>query len=122
LKIARELAERDPANTGWQRDLSLSLDKIGDIKIEMGDRAAALAAYDEAAAITRRLVAIDASNAGWKFDMVVGLYKIAMATDGSRRAAAINEALDIAVRLEADGALAADRQGLPDELRAMLAR
>ena len=121
MKIARTLAERDPANSGWQRDLSLSLDKIGDIKMEMGDRAAALAAYDEGAAITRRLVAINASNAGWKFDMVIGLYKIASATEGSHRTDAINEALEIALRLKADEDLAADQQSLPDDVRAMLA-
>jgi hypothetical protein len=31
LKIEEQLGARDPANTDWQRDLSVSYNKIGDM-------------------------------------------------------------------------------------------
>ena len=40
-----ELAAADPGNAGWQRDLSVSHNKIGDVLTAQGNLAAALAAY-----------------------------------------------------------------------------
>jgi len=37
LGIAEALAARDPANTEWQRDLSVSHNKIGDVLLAQGD-------------------------------------------------------------------------------------
>jgi hypothetical protein len=37
LTIREHLAKRDPANTGWQRDLSVSNVKIGDVLVAQGD-------------------------------------------------------------------------------------
>ena len=37
LAIAEGLAKRDPANTQWQRDLSVSHDRIGDVLVAQGD-------------------------------------------------------------------------------------
>ena len=45
LAIREALAARDPANTEWQRDLSVSHDKIGDVLVAQGDGPGALAAY-----------------------------------------------------------------------------
>jgi hypothetical protein len=46
LAIRRDLA-KDKSNARAQRDLSISLEKIGDIKLRAGDAAGALAAYEE---------------------------------------------------------------------------
>ena len=46
LAIRRDLA-KDKSNAWAQRDLSFSLEKIGDIKLRAGDAAGALAAYEE---------------------------------------------------------------------------
>jgi hypothetical protein len=43
--IFERLAEADPGNAGWQRDLSVSQDRIGDVQVEQGDLAAALTSY-----------------------------------------------------------------------------
>ena len=64
---ALELAERrllgaDTANTEWQRDLSVSHDKIGDVLVAQGDRAGALAAYRQSLAIAEALAARDTAN------------------------------------------------------------
>ena len=42
LAIAEKLAARDPANTDWQRDLSVSHNKIGDVLVAQGDGEGAL--------------------------------------------------------------------------------
>ena len=44
--------------------MSVSLDKVGDVRLAAGDRAGALAAYEESLAIRRKLAAADPGNAG----------------------------------------------------------
>jgi tetratricopeptide (TPR) repeat protein len=39
---AERLATSDPGNAGWQRDLSVSFDRIGNVQVEQGDLAGAL--------------------------------------------------------------------------------
>jgi hypothetical protein len=42
LTIADRLAKVDPGNAGWQRDLSVSYNKVGDVLVAQGNLAAAL--------------------------------------------------------------------------------
>jgi tetratricopeptide (TPR) repeat protein len=72
----RNLAAADPGNAGWQRDLSVSLEKVGDVRFDAGDRAGALAAYEECLAIRRKLAAADSGNSGWQRDVAVGLNQV----------------------------------------------
>ena len=44
LAIAKRLAAQDPGNTEWQRDVSVSYNKIGDVRLEGGDRKGTLEA------------------------------------------------------------------------------
>ena len=76
LAIRRKLAASDPGNAGWQRDLSVSLNKVGDVRLAAGDRAGALSAYEESLAIRRKLAASDPGNAGWQRDLSVSLDKV----------------------------------------------
>ena len=48
------LARRDPANTAWQRDLSVSHNRIGDVLFSQGDSDGALAACRAALTIAKR--------------------------------------------------------------------
>ena len=48
------LAKADPGNAGWQRDLSVSHGKIGDVQRAQVDLAAALASYQASRAIADR--------------------------------------------------------------------
>ena len=59
LVIREGLAQRDPANTQWQRDLSVSHDLIGDMLVEQGDGPGALAAYQAALVIREGLAQRD---------------------------------------------------------------
>ena len=76
LAIAEALAARDPANTEWQRDLSVSHDRIGDVLVAQGDGPGALAAYRKGLAIAEALAARDPANTEWQRDLSVSHSKI----------------------------------------------
>ena len=65
LAIAERLAKADPGNAGWQRDLSVSHERIGEVQQAQGDLAAALTSYQASLAIAERLAKADPGNAGW---------------------------------------------------------
>jgi len=69
LNIAERLAAFDPSNTQWQRDLSISYSKIGDVMTKQGKLDEALKAYRDGLAIAERLAKDDPSNAVWQRDL-----------------------------------------------------
>src|SRR5208282_5783891 len=69
--IADRLAKSDPGNAGWQRDPSVSYDKVGDVQVAQGNLPAALASYQASLAIRDRLAKSDPGNAGWRRDLSV---------------------------------------------------
>ncbi|MEL7481312.1 MAG: tetratricopeptide repeat protein, partial [Pseudomonadota bacterium] len=71
LEIAQRLAVQDGGNTGWQRDLSVSHDRIGDVQRAQGDVTGALASYQAGLEIAERLAAQDGGNAGWQAGLAV---------------------------------------------------
>ena len=97
-----------------ERDASVSLDKIADVKRSTGDQAGALAAYEESLAIARRLAGLDPGNVSWQTDLVVSLYKIAIMADGERKRTALDEAIKIVERLDAEGKLSPAQKGWKD--------
>ena len=76
LAIRRNLAQRDPDNTGWQIDLSGNLNRIGNLNLDAGDVPGALAAYREALTIARKLAQRDPNNIEWQRDLVLLLNNI----------------------------------------------
>ncbi len=62
MKIREKLAARDLANTDWQRDLSFSHNKIGDVQRARGDLNTALLFYREGLEIAEKLAARDPAN------------------------------------------------------------
>jgi hypothetical protein len=77
LVIAGRLAAADPANAGWQYDLGISSERIGDILMVQGKLDEALRSYEVRHAIISRLAAADPANAGWQRDLVVSHVKLA---------------------------------------------
>ena len=71
LAIAERLAAADPSNAAWQRDLSVSHNRLGDVLVAQGQLDDALAAYRAGLAIAERLAAADPSNAAWQRDLSV---------------------------------------------------
>ena len=78
LAISKRLAEQDKTNFGWQRDLSVSYNKVGDVLVAQGKLQEALEAYQQslndrqtsgrARQIQLRLAAgsIGQSQQGWR--------------------------------------------------------
>ncbi|MBL8398251.1 MAG: CHAT domain-containing protein [Candidatus Accumulibacter sp.] len=62
VALGQELAAADPSNAEWQRDLSLSLAKLGDVELAQGDLAGAQARFEDSRTISARLAAADPSN------------------------------------------------------------
>ncbi len=71
LDASQRLAEFDPSNTDWQRNLSVSQEKMGNLLSAQGVLAGALASYGKALEVRRRLAESDPSNAGWQRDLSV---------------------------------------------------
>ncbi|MFM9942995.1 MAG: caspase family protein [Hyphomicrobiaceae bacterium] len=103
LAIVEPIAKADPGNAGWQRDLSVSHNKIGDVLRAQGNLPAALDAFNASLAIAERLAKADPGNAGWQRDLSVSQEKIGdvLVEQGNLPAAldAFNAALAIAERL-----------------------
>jgi hypothetical protein len=66
------LATADRSNAGWQRDLSISHIKVGDMLVAQGRRDETLASYRASLAIAERLSVADRSNAGWQRNLAIG--------------------------------------------------
>jgi tetratricopeptide (TPR) repeat protein len=69
----------DPGNAGWQRDLSVSYDRVGNVQVEQGDLAGALKSYRDSLAIADRLAKSDPGNAGWQRDLSFSHRRLASA-------------------------------------------
>ena len=77
LEVSQRLAESDPGNAGWQRDLSVSLEKLGDLAVAQGDLEDARQKYADALEVSQRLAESDPSNAQWQRDLFVSNFKLA---------------------------------------------
>ena len=77
LDIRTKLAAADPANTEWQRDLSISHDRLGNMAAAAGDLAAARDHYQAALDIRTKLAAADPANSQWQRDLAVVRQRIA---------------------------------------------
>lgn len=62
LAIRERLAQADPGNAGWQRDLSVSYAKIGTLFRKTGERANALKALGEGQTIMAHLTQVSPDN------------------------------------------------------------
>ncbi len=75
-ELVEALAARDPANMGWQRDRSVSYNKIGNVLVAQGDGPGALAAYRKGLEIAEALAARDPANTEWQRDLSVSHNRI----------------------------------------------
>ena len=72
-------ARNAAAESGNERDLSVSYNNIGDVQVAQGDLAGALKSYGDSLAIRDRLARSDPGNAGWQRDLSVSYSKLASA-------------------------------------------
>jgi tetratricopeptide (TPR) repeat protein len=90
--MLRDLVARDPDNLDKQRDLSISLDRVGEVLKEQGEIGAALDAYRESLAIRRALVSKNPGDTLLAHDLFVSLISLA---DGERVAGDLAAALGL---------------------------
>lgn len=67
--LAQRSTERDPSNAEWHRNLSVSYNRIGNIRVAHGDGPAALVAYCKSHEITAALAARDPADIAWQRDL-----------------------------------------------------
>ena len=76
LEIRHGLMAADPSHAEHARDVSVSVNKIGDVLPIRDDLSGALSRYEEGLEIGRRLMAADASHAERARDVSVSLDRI----------------------------------------------
>ena len=64
LAIRERLSSSDAGNADWQRDLSVSYDRVGDILVKQGNLAEALKSYRAGLAIAERLSVVGRGQRG----------------------------------------------------------
>src|SRR5215467_263845 len=103
---------RDPANTEWQRNLSLIHQRIGDVRVAQGDGPRALEAYRQVLRIAEALTARDPANAQWQTDVAVSCAKLGTIDHGQSietRRDYLLRGKGILQRLKAEGRLMANQ-------------
>jgi hypothetical protein len=68
--IAERLANADPNNASWQRDLAVSHSKLGEVFAKQGDVEKVLVEYRAALSIVERLIAMDPTRVQWRIDAI----------------------------------------------------
>src|SRR5690606_5554800 len=66
----------DPGNKGYQSDLTIALEKVGDALLAKGEIDAAIEIYDEQLGISRTLSASDPGNKQWQRSVAVALERM----------------------------------------------
>jgi eukaryotic-like serine/threonine-protein kinase len=103
LSLGRGLADRDRDNPVWQRDVSVTLNRLGSIALSSGELAEALKADEEALGIMRRLNERDPTNPMWQQELAISLSGIgnvkSLTGDVRSALAAYDEGLAIIRRL-----------------------
>ena len=73
------LAEIDPANAGWQRDVAISYNLVGNVLLTQRALPEALKSYRAALTIVQRLAASEPTNAQWQNDLQFCIGRIGIA-------------------------------------------
>ncbi len=120
LAIADRLAKSDPGNAGWQRDLSVSYNKVGDVLVAQGNLPEALKIFRDGLAIADRLAKSDPGNAEWQRDLVISYKKIADCSAPKEKQANLSRALQIAQTLHASGRLRPADEWILDALAKLI--
>ena len=74
--VLSKLSQQDPGNTQFQRYLSASHERIGDLQLRMGQTEAALKSYQDSLAIAQTLAKLDPGNTEFQRDLSVSHNKI----------------------------------------------
>jgi tetratricopeptide (TPR) repeat protein len=123
LALLRDIVAANPVNLlQWQTTIATTLDRIGDLRLA-GDPAKALKAYEEGLVLLKKLAAAYPANTKLQSGVAWLLVKVARANSSlEHKRAALREAQQIWIDLEARGALSPMEKGWLATLEAELAR
>jgi len=76
VRIRQDVITAHPADAQWQRDLSVSYERLGDVQQAQGDLAGALASYRQSLTIREKLTQQDPGNAEWQRDLSVSYERL----------------------------------------------
>ena len=97
IRVCTALAEREPGNTGYQRDLSVSYERLADLARAEGDPDTARRFYTDGLDIARGLAQREPGNTGYQRDLSISYERLAdlalRADDGATAAQDVQEAL-----------------------------
>ena len=124
-----QLAQSNPGNAGWQRDLSVSLNKVASAETKQGNVADALKSYHSSLVVMRRLITLAPGNKNWQSDLTfvedrigaIGYFGV-LAHDFATALQAVDEAIALQpdkLRLYANRAAALMFLGRTDEARTL---
>ena len=119
LRLAELLAATEPNRTDYQRDLSVSYERMGDLLKTLGQAEQARQAYQRSLDIRERLTAAEPDRADAAWDLVVSLYKVAQIDEDHNREL-LSRALTILRRLYAAGSLYPNQVQAMEQLEEML--
>ncbi len=77
IAVTERLAEAEPDRADYQRDLSISYNKLGDLMVAVGRGEDATRLYTQSLDIRRRLAEAEPDRADYQRDLPVSLYRIA---------------------------------------------
>ena len=117
IAVFKQLAESDPSNANWQRDLSVSYEKLAGVYQKQDKIAEAIGQYKKSLIIKNHLAEMDKSNADWQRDLVVPLYQLmilyAQNNQSTQAIQSGKEALVILKQLEQEGKLHGEHKTWP---------
>jgi len=114
------LAKSEPERADYQRDLSVSYNKMGDLYVSLGQVEAARQAFASSLSIAERLAKSEPERADNQLDLVVSWVKVATA-EGSPNRPLLERALALLQELQRQGRLAPADQAKIAALQEMLA-
>ncbi|MGO8918080.1 MAG: CHAT domain-containing protein, partial [Stellaceae bacterium] len=119
LEAIERRAQAEPDRADYQRDLSVSYNKMGDLYRALGQGDQARDAYLKSLAIAERLAQAEPDRADYQVDLASSLTRVGIA-GGSFAPEPIERALAILLTLQEAGRLAPDHESTIAELRELL--
>ena len=110
LAIAKEMGPKDPGNTEWQNTRAVVDSNVGRLLMESGKQDEALIDYRDARNTAEALALKDPASVDWQTGLVIAYYNLAEAGEDTN--ANLLRASEILKRLDAAGALPADKKML----------
>src|SRR5262249_23625731 len=120
LAIRERLAQAEPDRADYQRDLSVSYNKMGDLFRALGQGEEARQAFQKSLAIAERLAQAEPDRADYQRDLIVSCVQMSENEPAMARGY-LSHALDIARSLQSQGRLAPVDAWMVDGLARRLA-